>query len=197
LVRVVVEASCYRPAQLLPPSTSKHTPVTYFASSDARCVVSESDGASSILNRQEEDALWEAFLTAAPARRRVFEPSSKRRKRAPGPLPLDSLPAVPESFGRTGFRHIGRRLEFQTSAFFLCCRVTGRIGGWLGDAVNRANRSPELSQLSANRNFCNGWFALISGRQEPHLPLMVQIHFGMTGKLSLRRCRNRHGLADQ
>jgi hypothetical protein len=57
--------------------------------SAARCVVPESDGASSILSRQEEDALWEAFFTAAPARRRVFEPSSKRRKRAPGPLPLD------------------------------------------------------------------------------------------------------------
>jgi len=27
------------------------------------------------------------FFTAAPARRRVFEPSFKRRKRAPRPLP--------------------------------------------------------------------------------------------------------------
>ena len=27
--------------------------------------------------RQEEDALWQAFFTAAPERRRVFEPSSK------------------------------------------------------------------------------------------------------------------------
>jgi len=52
-----------------------------------RSTVPESEGASSILSRQEEDVLWEAFFTAAPARRRVFEPSSKRRKRAPGPLP--------------------------------------------------------------------------------------------------------------
>jgi len=36
---------------------------------------------------QEEDGLWQAFFTAAPARRRVFEPSSKRRKRAAGPVP--------------------------------------------------------------------------------------------------------------
>ena len=28
-----------------------------------------------------------SVFTAAPVRRRVFEPSSKRRKRAPGPLP--------------------------------------------------------------------------------------------------------------
>lgn len=54
---------------------------------EARCAVPDSDGASSILSRQEEDALWEVFFTAAPARRRVFVPSSKRRKRAPGPLP--------------------------------------------------------------------------------------------------------------
>ena len=52
----------------------------------ARCVVPDSDGASLILNRQEEDALWQVFFTAAPERRRVFEPSSKRRKKAPGPL---------------------------------------------------------------------------------------------------------------
>ena len=37
-------------------------------------------------SRQEEDVLWQAFCMAAPARRRVFEPSSKRRKRAPAPL---------------------------------------------------------------------------------------------------------------
>jgi site-specific DNA recombinase len=54
-----------------------------------RCAVPDSDGASSILSRQEEDVLWQAFFTAAPARRRVFEPSSKHRKRAPGPLPPD------------------------------------------------------------------------------------------------------------
>ncbi|WP_027664960.1 hypothetical protein [Rhizobium leguminosarum] len=28
-----------------------------------------------ILSRQEEHALWEIFFTAAPARRRVFDPS--------------------------------------------------------------------------------------------------------------------------
>src|SRR5271168_5292433 len=55
--------------------------------SSARCVVPDSDGASLSLIRQGEDALWQAFFTAAPARRRVFEPSSKRRKRAPAPLP--------------------------------------------------------------------------------------------------------------
>ncbi len=53
----------------------------------SRCVVPECNGASLILSRQEEDALWEVFFTAAPARRRVFEPNSKRRKKAPGPLP--------------------------------------------------------------------------------------------------------------
>jgi hypothetical protein len=53
----------------------------------ARCVVPECDGASLILSRQEEDALWEVFFTAAPARRRVYEPNSKRRKKAPGLLP--------------------------------------------------------------------------------------------------------------
>ena len=31
-----------------------------------------------------------AFFMAAPARRREFEPSSKRRKRAPGPWPRDT-----------------------------------------------------------------------------------------------------------
>ncbi|HZZ26198.1 MAG TPA: hypothetical protein VFE60_28215, partial [Roseiarcus sp.] len=46
-----------------------------------RCVVPDSDGASLSLIRQGEDALWQAFFTAAPARRRVFEPSSKHRKR--------------------------------------------------------------------------------------------------------------------
>ena len=39
------------------------------------------------LTRQEEDALWQVCCTAAPARRRAFEPSSKRRKRAPVSLP--------------------------------------------------------------------------------------------------------------
>jgi hypothetical protein len=53
----------------------------------ARCLVPESDGAPSSLIRQEEDALWGAFFTAAPERRRVFEPSSKRRKRVVAPSP--------------------------------------------------------------------------------------------------------------
>ena len=34
------------------------------------------------LSREEEDALWQQVFTAQPARRREFEPSSKRRKRA-------------------------------------------------------------------------------------------------------------------
>ncbi len=33
---------------------------------------------------------WQVFFMVAPARRRIFEPSSKRRKRAPDPL----LPAT-------------------------------------------------------------------------------------------------------
>src|SRR4051812_25009659 len=51
------------------------------------CVVPESRGA---LSRDEEDALWQEFYTAAPAQRRVFEPSSKRRKKRPA----SSLPAT-------------------------------------------------------------------------------------------------------
>jgi hypothetical protein len=47
----------------------------------AGCAVPVCDGASSILTRQAEDALWQEFFTAAPERRRVFEPSSKRRKK--------------------------------------------------------------------------------------------------------------------
>src|SRR5215207_6919089 len=49
-----------------------------------KCVVPESRGA---LSRDEEDALWQAFYTAAPAQRREFEPSSKRRKRRPASSP--------------------------------------------------------------------------------------------------------------
>ena len=37
--------------------------------------------------REQEDALWHQVFTAQPARRRVFEPSSKRRKRRPAPWP--------------------------------------------------------------------------------------------------------------
>src|SRR5258708_259404 len=51
----------------------------------ARCSVPECNGAS--LSRQGEDALWQQLFTAQPARRRVFEPSSKRRKKVPAPWP--------------------------------------------------------------------------------------------------------------
>jgi hypothetical protein len=37
---------------------------------EARCVVPDCDGASLRLIRQGEDALWQAFFTAAPVRRR-------------------------------------------------------------------------------------------------------------------------------
>jgi hypothetical protein len=33
------------------------------------------------LSREAEEALWQAFFTAAPGQRREFEPNSKRRKR--------------------------------------------------------------------------------------------------------------------
>ena len=51
----------------------------------ARCAVPGSSGAS--LAREGEDALWQQVFMAQPERRRVFEPSSKRRKRAPAPWP--------------------------------------------------------------------------------------------------------------
>jgi Transposase DDE domain len=51
------------------------------------CAVPESRGA---LSRDEEDVLWQEFYTAAPAQRREFEPSSKRRKKRPASL----LPAT-------------------------------------------------------------------------------------------------------
>src|SRR3954468_4982658 len=60
---------------------------TMFRGLAASCAVPDCDGASSFLSRQEEDALWQRFFMAAPARRRVFVPSSKGRKRAPGPWP--------------------------------------------------------------------------------------------------------------
>jgi hypothetical protein len=49
------------------------------------CLVPESRGA--ILTRESEEALWQTFFTAAPAQRREFEPSSKRRKRRPAVSP--------------------------------------------------------------------------------------------------------------
>lgn len=45
---------------------------------DPSFAVPDSDGASSILNRQEEDALWEMSFTGVLTRGRVFEPSSKQ-----------------------------------------------------------------------------------------------------------------------
>ena len=45
-----------------------------------RCAIPQCDGASSNLTRQEEDGPWQASFTAAPVRRRIFEPGSKRRK---------------------------------------------------------------------------------------------------------------------
>ena len=44
-----------------------------------RCLVPGSRGAK--LSREAEEALWQAFFTAAPEQRREFEPNSKRRKR--------------------------------------------------------------------------------------------------------------------
>jgi hypothetical protein len=52
---------------------------------DDDCVVPECRGA--LICRDEEDALWRQVFTARPARRREFEPSSKRRKRRPAPWP--------------------------------------------------------------------------------------------------------------
>jgi hypothetical protein len=51
----------------------------------AACVVPGSRGAS--LTREGEDALWQQVFMAQPERRRVLEPSSKGRKRAPAPWP--------------------------------------------------------------------------------------------------------------
>ena len=56
-----------------------------------RCTVPGSAGASFVISRHEEDALWKTFFMAAPERPRVFEPSSKRRKRVAGSLPRDMV----------------------------------------------------------------------------------------------------------
>jgi transposase InsO family protein len=50
-----------------------HTILKPTRSLEPRCVVPDCDGASLPLIRQEEDVLWQAFFTAAPARRRVFD----------------------------------------------------------------------------------------------------------------------------
>jgi transposase len=50
----------------------------------SRCVIPECRGAFS---RQQEDALWLQVFTVQPARRREFEPNSKRRKRRPAASP--------------------------------------------------------------------------------------------------------------
>lgn len=55
----------------------------------ARCVVPGSHGAS--FTREGEEALWAAYSTVAPARRREFEPSSKHRKSRLGPWPRYGL----------------------------------------------------------------------------------------------------------
>jgi tripartite-type tricarboxylate transporter receptor subunit TctC len=52
---------------------------------EANCLVPGSRGPS--LTLEGEDALWRQVFTAQPARRRVFEASSKRRKGAPAPWP--------------------------------------------------------------------------------------------------------------
>jgi len=54
-----------------------------------KCSVPESRGA--ILTRESEEALWQTFFTAAPAQRREFEPSSKRRKRRPVSSPASMV----------------------------------------------------------------------------------------------------------
>src|SRR3982751_4839705 len=59
---------------------SPHHYTTSHGKRPTRCVVPECRGA---LSRDEEDALWQEFYTAAPARRRAFEPTSKRRKKRP------------------------------------------------------------------------------------------------------------------
>src|SRR5688500_17417011 len=48
------------------------------------CVVLECRGA---LSQSEEGALWQQVFMVQPARRREFEPSSKRRKRRPASSP--------------------------------------------------------------------------------------------------------------
>jgi hypothetical protein len=44
-------------------------------------------GCRGAFSREQEDALWEQVFTVQPARRREFEPNSKRRKRRAAPLP--------------------------------------------------------------------------------------------------------------
>ena len=68
-----------------PREVSAHSALVRTTIRLTRCVVPGSSGAS--LTREGEDALWRQVFTAQPERRRVFEPSSKRRKRAPGPWP--------------------------------------------------------------------------------------------------------------
>jgi transposase len=44
-------------------------------------------GCGGAFSHEQEDALWQQVFTAQPARRREFEPSSKRRKRRPASWP--------------------------------------------------------------------------------------------------------------
>jgi hypothetical protein len=44
-----------------------------------------------VVASRQEDVLWQAFCIEAPARRRVFEPSFKRRKSAPLPCSAGTM----------------------------------------------------------------------------------------------------------
>jgi hypothetical protein len=69
-----------------PEMTGVNQPDGQISEKLSRCLVPESRGA--ILTRESEGALWQRFFTAAPAQRREFDPSSKRRKRRPVILPV-------------------------------------------------------------------------------------------------------------
>ena len=71
------------------------TAVIHYTTIYKVCLVPRCDGALSFLTRQEEDALWQVFFTAAPEQHRAFEPSSKKRKRRPVPPP-DSSISIPK-----------------------------------------------------------------------------------------------------
>ncbi len=70
--------------------TAMRSSIGRFICPRPRCSVPECDGARLSLTRQDEDALWQAFFTAAPERRREFEPNSKRRKRRPVSSPVNT-----------------------------------------------------------------------------------------------------------
>jgi putative transposase len=67
------------------------------------CAVPECDGAFS---REQEDAVWQQVFTAQPARRRVFEPSSKRQRGHPLPgRPLRAEPQDRRQVAQAGVHH--------------------------------------------------------------------------------------------